>query len=54
MIAKEDTLTGEIKREILVLYELGVNIDEIIYIVRFKFNHRKGAKELIDFLFSSV
>ena len=51
---KEDNLTEEIKREILVLYELGVNIDNIRYIVNFKFGHKKYAKELINFLFSSI
>lgn len=47
-------LTEEIKREILILYGLGVTIDEIDYLIKIKFGKRIKLDELINFLFSSI
>jgi len=54
MISKEYNLSEEIKRESIVLHKLGMNIDDIIYILKFKFGERKDSRELINFLFSSI
>ena len=42
------------KRRILILYELGVSIDEIEYLINIKFRKRIELNELINFLFYSI
>ena len=44
----------EMKREIIVLYKLGVSIDEIGYLTKIKFGRKIKINELINFLFSYV
>lgn len=45
---------SEVKRKILILYELGVSIDEIEYLITMKFRKRIELNELINFLFYSI
>ena len=49
-----DCLTEDMKKEIIKLHKLGVNIDEIGLFVGIKFGRRIKSLELVDFLFPTI
>ncbi len=51
---EEKKLPEYIREEMLILYALGVNIDEIRYLINIKLKKSIGLNKLINFLFSSI
>ena len=50
----EQDLPLKLKREIMILYKLGVSLDEIRYLTKVKFGRNLEVNEIVKFLFSYV
>ena len=52
-MTKQD-LPLKLRREIIILYKLGVSLDEIRYLTKVKFERNLEVNEIVKFLFSYV
>ena len=50
----EQDLPLKLRREIMILYKLGVSLDEIRYLTKVKFGRNLEVNEIVKFLFSYV